>query len=569
MTDETTYDIGYIPGESVAIVLEELVILADVADPRTDAANLSLSIHQHKSDDLMTLIMGSLLSQSKDFGIIKFGASDTVILLRGGIVAQIVDGGNEENLDPGTTTTWLERHASKTTGSIVLTHKTASGQGTPLPLVSGTALASTLKLQLVPSAGIDLPEPITRKSPKRQPTPSSTSHGREEPAHEADDIIINGAIAVLAPEATQDAETQPSETGENLHVADVESDIDDRPNSEELVGSESDGVPPTEELRGNRYANILFGSTIHRAIEEAAVRAPDEPGPPLPIEDANSVEPSTDPVEASPAPMPESASMGSDADGKDSPVSLRGLGSSTQIQVPATSSSLIIDDLPWNVSSPPPSDTDPATSTPPADVRNDPSDALGEDAPTQTNKTEEEETELTINRAKLQRLRAEISDNVAAIPQVQAVFCPDSHPNPPAAVRCRICDQAVVPTIPATIPRPPLGRLVMSTGEVFLLDRPVLLGRDPSNDRLINGETPHIVRIYSPEKDVSRNHAEIQLDGWRPILIDLQSVNGTKIAVPGYPIERLRPGNRYPLQPGSIIILTDEITLTFDVAAHG
>ena len=67
----------------------------------------------------------------------------------------------------------------------------------------------------------------------------------------------------------------------------------------------------------------------------------------------------------------------------------------------------------------------------------------------------------------------------------------------------------------STTPRPPLGVLRLSTGDVVTLDRGVLLGRAPQvNDGACQPtERPHVVRVPSPERDISRNHVEVVARG--------------------------------------------------------
>ena len=72
------------------------------------------------------------------------------------------------------------------------------------------------------------------------------------------------------------------------------------------------------------------------------------------------------------------------------------------------------------------------------------------------------------------------------------------------------------------------GVLRLSTGESVVLDRGVLLGRAPAvpTDGV---DLPHVVRVSGPDNDVSRNHAEIVLEGWHVSVRDLGSTNGTTV----------------------------------------
>ena len=63
------------------------------------------------------------------------------------------------------------------------------------------------------------------------------------------------------------------------------------------------------------------------------------------------------------------------------------------------------------------------------------------------------------------------------------------------------------------MPRPPLGVLRLSTGDLVTLDRSVLLGRAPKlGEGIAVTDRPHVVKVPSPERDVSRNHVDVVLD---------------------------------------------------------
>ena len=117
---------------------------------------------------------------------------------------------------------------------------------------------------------------------------------------------------------------------------------------------------------------------------------------------------------------------------------------------------------------------------------------------------------------------------------------------------------------PIEIPRPALGVLRLSTGDVVTLDRGVLFGRAPEPPA-DSGEQPHLVRVVSAENDVSRSHAEIILDGWNVYVRDLGSTNGTTVTLPGQDPVRLRDEQPQLLEDGSIVTLADEVSCTFEV----
>lgn len=141
------------------------------------------------------------------------------------------------------------------------------------------------------------------------------------------------------------------------------------------------------------------------------------------------------------------------------------------------------------------------------------------------------------------------------------MVCPSGHWSSPSERRCRICGTALPPQQPQPIPRPPLGRLTLSGGGSVVLDRNVLLGRAPTSDEQAAARRPHLVRLTASE--VSRLHCEVVVDGWQVLVRDLGSTNGTAITRVGRPIEQLRPHEAYPIEVGTVISLTDDVTATY------
>ncbi|HWO52451.1 MAG TPA: FHA domain-containing protein, partial [Ornithinibacter sp.] len=151
-------------------------------------------------------------------------------------------------------------------------------------------------------------------------------------------------------------------------------------------------------------------------------------------------------------------------------------------------------------------------------------------------------------------------------PVVLAVLCPAGHPSPPHAGNCRTCGREIPPQQPFPTPRPSLGVLRISSGGSVPLDRGVLLGRAPRvNEELPANQRPHLLRVGGPDRDISRNHAEIVLEGWHVLVRDLGSTNGTTVTLPGQEPVRLRPTEDQGIEPGTVVTLADEIVLTYEV----
>ena len=99
------------------------------------------------------------------------------------------------------------------------------------------------------------------------------------------------------------------------------------------------------------------------------------------------------------------------------------------------------------------------------------------------------------------------------------------------------------------------------------LDRDVLLGRDPRPTADQLAQRPHVLRLPSPGKDISRNHLEVRLLGWRVVAIDLGSVNGTTVRPPEGPAERLPPGGTRLIEPGAEVTLAGVVSFIYEAAA--
>lgn len=173
------------------------------------------------------------------------------------------------------------------------------------------------------------------------------------------------------------------------------------------------------------------------------------------------------------------------------------------------------------------------------------------------------DSDATVDRSALLAGRAAVSG-----PTVLAVLCPAGHSSPPHSGVCRLCGREVPPQQPFQTARPPLGLLRLASGDVVQLDRGVLLGRSPKvNAELGAADRPHLVRVASAQNDISRNHVEIVLEGWHVLIRDLGSTNGTTVALPGQHPVRLRPSDQQVIEPGTVITLADEVSLTYEVGS--
>ena len=174
---------------------------------------------------------------------------------------------------------------------------------------------------------------------------------------------------------------------------------------------------------------------------------------------------------------------------------------------------------------------------------------------------------MTVSRASLGKRRTTGAPPAPSSgPTVQGVWCDAGHANPATAATCRTCGLPIEPVDAVSMPRPVLGILRFSNGIDVELDRSVIVGRAPKAERVSAREIPQLVTVPSPDKDISRNHLEVRIDGWHVLVVDLGSTNGTVVTMPGQPPERLRAGEEQPIVPGTVVTIADEITFVYEVS---
>ncbi len=160
--------------------------------------------------------------------------------------------------------------------------------------------------------------------------------------------------------------------------------------------------------------------------------------------------------------------------------------------------------------------------------------------------------------AKARDLPAGTSSYGADAPIIQGVYCKNGHFDDPEALFCAVCGISMnqQTLVPRPGPRPPLGVLLVDDGSVFQLDRDYIVGREPGLDASVASGRSRPLRIADDSGIVSRVHARIALDGWRVLLTDLGSANGTRVKLPSQPADtQLQPHAPLVLATGSQIDL--------------
>jgi FHA domain len=147
---------------------------------------------------------------------------------------------------------------------------------------------------------------------------------------------------------------------------------------------------------------------------------------------------------------------------------------------------------------------------------------------------------------------------------ILAVLCPNGHASPPNSTSCRVCGSPVGTQGPQFVAHPVVATLRASDGSTAAVDRPVLVGRAPSSNRS-GSEAVRLMRVPSPNHDISRTHLEVAPDDWQIVVTDLNSTNGTILIRPGAgDRHELAPGEPVPVQVGTVMELGDGVSVLID-----
>jgi len=544
----------------------------------------------------VTDAFGVSLSRIPPFGIID--SKDALrVFLRGDLELVVQTAGGEERLTGRDVTTWTERRlANATSYSVRIGNKPApsagistSGAGLPLhgspmngsplnslPLGEGVVLLASLEASARTAAPADSkPEvrPATVSDEtmigyaeadlgltiapghmvpaKESSTPESIVESiAQEPAAEVPAPQEATALAdPLTEEAPDHAELAASEQSAALEEPELEpaSEADSEASEVPVHTSTTDPILPS--LENTTNYDHLWDKTVMRNIEDAAVRtdegSDDHDSPASAIPDAPPAIEPLSPAPESPSPSP----------------SVEGAGG-------------LIDSVPWlrsgsstpesgsdQQSVPPRPVADPAaqvpaawSSAPAAMAADEDSDHDGQTIMKSSLPTEDSGAKALVGRAETSAVNG---------PSVLARMCSQGHANPPTYPQCSVCGVAVSGDA-VHVPRPRLGRMRLSTGELIDLDQSLIIGRQPSVSRVQGGTMPRLVQVDSPGGDISRSHVEVRLEGWHVMLCDLKATNGTVLIREGQAPRRLAQNEMAILLDGDIAELGDNISLRFE-----
>jgi hypothetical protein len=163
-----------------------------------------------------------------------------------------------------------------------------------------------------------------------------------------------------------------------------------------------------------------------------------------------------------------------------------------------------------------------------------------------------------------QRESADVTRYRAAIPPAPQAGIIASVPWEPTAEPSKVASTVRRDQLPSVPPRPKLGVLRLSTGDVITLDRDVVLGRAPTSTEERPAAKPNLVQLPHAGDDISRNHVRVHIDDSAVFVTDLGSTNGTTATPPGGPRMVLSPNVSVEIVSGTVISLADVVTFRFE-----
>jgi hypothetical protein len=565
---------NYVPGSWLGLVRSGTAVILgpDTPAPLVNTVWNLLGDGPEVHDVLhaVTSGFGVPLSRTPWFGIIGFRESLRVFL-RGDLDLTVQLPGGPVELDGRNVTTWTERWLDAPEWFSL----TVPGQSSALelPVTEGAVLLKSLRVE---AAGGGSPAVKSRGTRSAQFASPEVAVGLGPEASAETVAGIPEETSAGMPGNGLDGarleETRLPETGLTVTGAADPADLPDEP---DLPGEvEGQRVPaPATELTGSY--DHLWDKTVMRSIEDAAVREDGEDGedddgaPPAPGQETAGNEAagqeSAGPEAAAPAAEPAAAEAG---------------------QGPASHAPVsggLIDSVPWATGG----DRAPRPQSPPSfislpDARPGVEDPPARELPEQVTHVQELPGQLadgdhdgqTILKNDLSASTAQPaaapasgqapgSGPVGGGPLVLARVCGRGHANPPTSAQCPACGSAL-PNVAVQVPRPRLGRLRLSTGELIDLDESLVIGRQPSVSRVQGGVMPRLVQVPSPGGDISRSHVEVRLEGWHVMLCDLKATNGTVLVREGQPPRRLAQNEMAIVLDGDIAELGDDVSLRFE-----
>ncbi|MGN7249822.1 hypothetical protein [Arthrobacter sp. SAFR-014] len=588
---------SYVPGGWLGLIRSGTAVILDPATP----APLVSTVWEllEKSPDAAEVLhavtggFGAPLSASPWFGIIAF--SDSLrVFLRGDIDLTVELPSGPVNLDGRNVTTWTERWLDAPEWFSVSAPAGSASLLSELPVVEGAVLLQSLRVSVAGSCGA-----LPAVAEPAGALPAGTHTAAELPAAPKAEAAYSEVSAETMVGLTEDASVEAEEPEEpEAAVPAIEA-----------PAAQADEHEPAAELTGSATEftssyDHLWDKTVVRSIEDAAVRTgedddggtpataetavpevavPETAVPEMAVPGTAGQEPANEETgtQEVPAPVPPSAPSqaglidsvpwatgGDRATGPEVPTQFAAPEVPTRFRAPDVSTPFIVRPVPPSFSAPDAPASSAGPQVPPSFTSMPASEPHGV--------AEGDHDGQTILKSELPASGAQqagqeggrgAEPGKSAVagngPLVLARVCPAGHANPPTSSQCFTCGMQL-PDVAVQVPRPRLGRLRLSTGELIDLDESIVIGRQPSVSRVQGGTMPRLVQVASPGGDISRSHVEVRLEGWHVMLCDLKATNGTVLVREGQPPRRLAQNEMAIVLDGDIAELGDDVSLRFE-----
>lgn len=561
---------NYVPGSWLGMVRSGTAVILgpDTPAPLVNTVWRLLGDGPEVHDVLhaVTSGFGVPLSRAPWFGIVGFRESLRVFL-RGDLDLTVQLPGGPVELDGRNVTTWTERWLDAPEWFSL----TVPGQSSALelPVTEGAVLLKTLRVDVTGagSPAVKRQEPDSAKQAPAAAAPEAVVEPAAEAAVEPSAETVAG-MPEEAPDEGGLEETRLPEPGPTVTAA---ADPADRHDDGQQVPA------PATELTGSY--DHLWDKTVMRSIEDAAIRDDHDDGAPP----AASQEPGASLATAGPEAGDQDMQEAAPAAAPTAPPAAAQAAAPGSVN-DAPASGGLIDSVPWATGG----DRAARPQAPPSFISLPDARPAAEQLPEQELLPEQVLPEpealadgdhdgQTILRSDLSAAPAQPASSPASAPAsapasgpvpgagplVLARVCARGHANPPTSALCPACGSPL-PDVAVQVPRPRLGRLRLSTGELIDLDESLVIGRQPSVSRVQGGVMPRLVQVASPGGDISRSHVEVRLEGWHVMLCDLKATNGTVLVREGQPPRRLAQNEMAIVLDGDIAELGDDVSLRFE-----
>ncbi|MBT2548505.1 FHA domain-containing protein [Arthrobacter sp. ISL-65] len=571
---------SYVPGGWLGLIRSGTAVILDPATPAPLVSTVWDLLE--KSPDAAEVLhavtggFGAPLSASPWFGIIGF--SDSLrVFLRGDIDLTVQLPSGPVNLDGRNVTTWTERWLDAPEWFSVSAPAGAASRLSELPVVEGAVLLQSLRVSVAGSL-----RALPVGAPPAGALPGGTHTAAALPAGTQTAAALSAAPEAEPPYSEVSAETMVGLTED----ASVEAEEPEAAAPAIEPPAQGDEHEPAAELTGSATEftssyDHLWDKTVVRSIEDAAVRTGEEDDGGTPATRETAV-PDTAVPETVDQETADQETTGQDAESQEArqPVITRAAAAPAPPSAPSQAG--LIDSVPWATGG----DRAPGSEVPaPFSEPQVPSPFTGPQVPpsfismpASRDAAEGDHDGQTILKSDLPASGAQQAGHgpeggqgtepgqgamAGNGPLVLARACPGGHANPPTSSQCFTCGMQL-PDVAVQVPRPRLGRLRLSTGELIDLDESIVIGRQPSVSRVQGGTMPRLVQVASPGGDISRSHVEVRLEGWHVMLCDLKATNGTVLVREGQPPRRLAQNEMAIILDGDIAELGDDVSLRFE-----